>query len=253
MGINEILITIFTGVVATSAGAYAYLTWRLVSETQRMRRAQTEPIVSVDVELNQDAGHGRMELVIQNVGQGPAKDINIEFEGDPTYFSDTRPIDRLPIIKNGLPYLNQNQSFRILLGWLIGESFTRAIEEPWTFHVQYKDIVGDSKPRKTFVVDFSLFDNLQAGPAPLVKIEKHLEAVQKDVHHLTTGLKKLNVITQTKQEYLEDLKSRRSQREGSAGSEITPRTKEEWKDGMEALGFRDLSEGGTDAKPDTSI
>ena len=47
MDINNLLITIFTGVVAISTVFYAILTCKLVSETKRMRKFQTEPRVVV--------------------------------------------------------------------------------------------------------------------------------------------------------------------------------------------------------------
>ena len=102
MELGQALILAFTGVVALSTVVYAFLTWRLVSETQKLRRAQTEPRLSVFVELNEQTGNGQMDLVIQNEGPGPAEDILIGFKGDPTYFGDERPIDQLPVIKNGL-------------------------------------------------------------------------------------------------------------------------------------------------------
>ena len=43
MDLNEILIMAFTFVVAVSTAVYAYLTWRLVSETRRMREVQNGP------------------------------------------------------------------------------------------------------------------------------------------------------------------------------------------------------------------
>lgn len=38
---------VFSGNVAVSTFIYAVLTWRLVSETKRLRVAQTDPMVSV--------------------------------------------------------------------------------------------------------------------------------------------------------------------------------------------------------------
>ena len=222
LDLGQVLMVVFSGVVAVSTGIYAVLTWRLVSETRAMRKAQTEPRVSVHVDLNEHDGHGRMDLVIQNNGQGGAEDIRIGFEGDPTYFDDERPIDQLPAIKNGLRYLGPNGSFRILLGWLLGEAFTRAIQEPWTFHLSYKNAIGDTIS-ETFLVDFSQFDGLMltAGNS-LGKIEKHLDSLQKDVHHMTTGFSKLHILTQTKEEYLKEREEVRKQRtklaKGSAAS-----------------------------------
>ena len=123
--LNDTLIMIFTGVVAVAGLIYAGLTWKLVSETRRMREVQTEPRVSMYLELSDRIGHGGMELVIRNEGQGGAENIRFDFEGDPTYFignGQQWPIDKIPIIKNGLPYLGPSQTFRFLLGWLFGES-----------------------------------------------------------------------------------------------------------------------------------
>lgn len=133
MELGEVLIAVFTAVVALSTVAYVVLTWQLVSETRQLRRVQTEPRVSVRLELADRARHGAMELVIRNEGQGPAQNIQFNFQGDPTYFTKNGkrpPIDELPIIKGGLPYLGPEQSFRVFLGWLFGEDFDRANREP---------------------------------------------------------------------------------------------------------------------------
>lgn len=191
---------IFSGVVAFSTLVYAALTWRLVAETKRMREVQTEPKVSVHAELNDEHGHGGIDLVVRNEGQGPARNVRFEFHGDATYFDKDRPLDQLPVIKNGLPYLGPNQTFRFLMGWLFGERFTRANEAPWTFVVRYENQSGKCR-QETYVVDFSQFAQLiVGGGAPIYQISKHLEALQKDVHRLTTRFDKIRVITQTKQE-----------------------------------------------------
>lgn len=193
------LILVFSGLVALSTIVYAMLTWKLVTETKRMREVQTEPWVSVHAELS-DVGHGGLELVIRNEGQGPARNIRFEFQGDPNYFEGTVPLDQLPVIKNGLPYLGPSQTFRFLLGWLFGDSFTRAVEAPWTFHTTYENQAGKPKT-DTYLVDFSQFSSLIVGRgSPLYKIEKHLDTLQRDVHQLSTGFNKIRVVTQTKEE-----------------------------------------------------
>ena len=200
MDLSEILTIAFTGVVAVSTVVYAVLTWKLVSETRSMRRAQTDPRVSVHVEANEQAGGGRIDLVIRNEGQGAAEEIHFDFEGDPTYFDDERPIDELPVMRNGLKYLGPQQEFKIILGWLIGDTYERAIKQPWTFKLRYKNVTG-GQTKDTYVVDFSQFAGLMIGePSPLKAIEKHLGAIQKDLQHVTTGFRKLHILTQTKEE-----------------------------------------------------
>ena len=212
MDLSEILTIAFTGAVALSTIVYAFLTWRLVSETRSMRRAQTDPRVSVHAEANEQAGNGRIDLVIRNEGQGAAEEIHFDFEGDPTYFNNERPIDELPVLKHGLKYLGPQQEFRIILGYLLRETYRRAIEGPWTFKLRYKNVTGD-QVEDLYIVDFSQFAGLMTGgPSPLKEIEKHLGAMQKDLRHVTTGSSKLHVLTQTKEEArgeMEELMERR--------------------------------------------
>ena len=251
LDLGQVLMVVFTGVVAASTVIYAVLTWRLVSETRTMRKAQTEPRVSVHVDLNEHDGNGRMDLVIQNNGQGGAEDIRIDFEGDPTYFDDERPIDQLPAIKNGLRYLGPHGSFRILLGWLFGEAFNRAIKEPWTFHLHYENAIGDTIS-ETFLVDFSQFDGLllTAGN-PLGKIEKHLESLQKNVHHMTTGFSKLHILTQTKEDYLKEQEEVRKQRTKPAKGSAAPSNKDHMAR-LEELGIATEIAKPTETRPEGS-
>ncbi len=228
MELGEILVLVFTGVVAGSTVAYALLTWRLVSETRRLREVQTEPRISMRIELAEGVGHGAMELVVRNEGQGPAQNIHFGFEGDPTYFTENgleQPIDQIRVIKNGLPYLGPGQHFRILLGWLFGDAFKRATQQPWIFHIDYENLLGKSH-RDRYTLDFSQFTGLIVGGGPpVVKIEKHLESLQRDVHRLTTGASKSDVLTQTKEEtrkevekLIEERERRRASTEPDPGS-----------------------------------
>ena len=187
--VSDILLVAFTGVVALSTVVYALLTWRLVSETRKLREGQNEPHVSMRVEFSERAANGALELVIRNEGQGPAKDIHFRFQGDSSYFATTGrlPIDQLPVIRNGLSYLGSNQRFGIILGWLRGETFRRACESPWTFSVDYKNSSGKHRNER-YAIDFSQFDELiLRDSSPLFKIEQHLEKLQHSVEKLSRG------------------------------------------------------------------
>ena len=218
MDLGEILLIVFTGVVAASTVAYVVLTYRLVSETRRLREVQTEPRVSMRLELAQQVGFGGLELVIRNEGQGPAQNIRFNFQGDPEYFighGQNQPIDQIPIIKNGIPYLGPGQSFRFLLGFLFGEAFDHATSAPWIFQIDYESLQKRSK-EETYLLDFAQFAGFPIGTgAPLVKIEKHLEAVQRDLHSVVTGFTKLQILIQTVEEFRkesEELLKRRQDR-----------------------------------------
>ena len=176
------LILIFSGLVAFSTVFYAILTWILVCETRKLRKVQIEPQISVRAEFSPRAADGALELVIRNEGQGGASNIKFEFKGDPTYFVEsgiTTPINEISALKDGLHYLGPNQRFDILIGWLLGDAFNKAVTAPWTFDVSYENLHGESRNTKS-IVDFAQFDRIiLRDSSPLFKIEKHLNDIQK--------------------------------------------------------------------------
>ena len=195
----------FTLVVAVSTAVYAYLTWRLVSETRRMREVQTDPRVSIRVEADHTGLPG-YELVINNEGQGVAKNVRFEFEGDPSYFHNSwvnrRPtaIDEQHIINKGLDYLEPSQTYRIFLGTTSPEEYERAVETPWTFRTHYESL--DGKPKTdTYVLDFSQFSGMFFEPNRLEEIAGHMKTVREDLHRLTEGHARIQVVTQTRGEF----------------------------------------------------
>ena len=205
MDLGQVLMVIFTGVVALSTVVYAVLTWRLVTETRRMREVQTEPRVSIRIEADRTGFLG-YDLIIQNEGQGVAKNVRFEFEGDPSYFRNSwvnrRPpaVNDLPIVKNGLDYLEPNQLYRFPLGTVSSEEFERAIEAPWTFRTHYESLYGKRKS-DTYVMDFSQFIGMFFESNYLKEIAEEMKAVREDLHRLTEGHARVQVVTQSREEF----------------------------------------------------
>ena len=185
------LITAFTAVVAISTVVYAGLTWRLVAETRKLRQVQTEPRVNVRVEADQGGRHG-FELTIQNEGQGVAKNVRFEFEGDPSYFRNSvinNPLPEIPelsIIKNGLDYLDPSQVYRFHMGISSPGEFERAVKKPWKFCVRYEDLYG-KRHTANHTVDFSLFSGTLFQPNHLKEISKHLQEISKHLRFRQGG------------------------------------------------------------------
>ena len=205
MELGEILIIVFTGVVAVSTVAYALLTWRLVAETRRLREVQTEPRVSIRVEADH-TGHPGYELIIQNNGQGVAKNVSFEFEGDPSYFRSSwvnrlpPAINELPVIKDGLDYLEPNQTYRFPLGTVSPAEYEHAVETPWIFRAKYESLHGKLRT-DTYVVDFSQFRGMLFEPNHLKEIAGRMKAVQEDLHRLAEGHARVQVVIQTREEF----------------------------------------------------
>ncbi len=202
MELGEVLLIVFSGVVAGATAVYALLTWRLVSETRKLREVQTNPRISIRVETDH-TGHPGYELVIENNGHGAAKNVQIEFDGDPSYFrsgwAHGHPpvIDELPIIKNGLDYLEPNQAYRFPLGTVSPDEYERATEAPWTFRTQYESLYGKRRT-DIYIVDFSQFRGTFFEPNHLREIADHMSAVRQDFHRLTEGYAKIQTVTQTR-------------------------------------------------------
>ena len=144
-----------------------------------------------------------MQLAIRNEGTGPAHEIKFDFIGNPDYFlthGASVPIDRLPVIRDGIKYLGPDRQFTIILGFLFGEAFQKATEHPWTIRVCYKDQTGKSK-NDSYVLDFSQFSHLIIGDGdPMRKIADHLDSIKKELRHWGTGFHKLQVITYPNQD-----------------------------------------------------
>ena len=111
--------------------------------------------------------------------------------------------------------------------------------------------MGD-RTSETFIVDFSQFDGLTYTTGdPLQKIEKHLDSLQRDVHHMTTGFSKLHILTQTKEEYLEEREEVRRQRTKLAKGRAAPSNKDHMAR-LEALGIATETVEPTETRPEGS-
>ena len=75
-----------TVVIAFSAAVSAWLTWRLSQDNRALRKAGTEPEVVAYTAL---AGRYRsfFHVVLENVGQGPACDVEIFIDASPSDFA----------------------------------------------------------------------------------------------------------------------------------------------------------------------
>ena len=101
---------IFSAVVAIATIVYAILTWRLVSETRKMREAQTEPKISATIQPREE-WINFIDMVIQNIGLGPAYNIKFEINPDFEYIKG-KFLSELGFMKNALKYLAPNQKLQ---------------------------------------------------------------------------------------------------------------------------------------------
>ena len=194
---------IFSAVVAIATIVYAILTWKLVSETRKMREAQTELKVSVTIQPREE-WINLIDMVIQNIGLGPA--YNIKFEINPDFeYMKGKFLSELGFMKNGLKYLAPNQKLQFFLTSMI-ENFEEKTKKPFEIRVTYQNSIGKTY-KDVYMIDFSQLIGLsQLGEPPLYKIAKNVEEIKKDIHHLSTGFHKIKVIMYTKEDVEEERK-----------------------------------------------
>ncbi|MBN1618662.1 hypothetical protein JW887_04980, partial [Candidatus Dojkabacteria bacterium] len=187
---SGIITVIFSGIVALSTLVYAILTWQLVSETRRMRKVQSEPALSMHIQPRNE-WINFMDIIIENVGSGPARDVTFKLSRDFQLLKDRKWSD-LNIFKNGINYLAPGQKIQFLCTDM-EDDFETKKDLSVNIEVKYTNI-SKKKYKSTFILDFSQYLGIyQVGKPPLEEIEKHLKRIQKDLNHFSTGFKKLKV------------------------------------------------------------
>ena len=186
------LTVIFTGVVTLSTVVYAVLTAILVTETRKMRQAQTEPKVQVIVKP-WDEWINIVHIYVRNIGLGPAYNISFNAsaeaggEGAQALIAD---FTKANFFRIGLKYLGPGQEIAPGYSQMTKE-FDKKVESILVFTVQYQDATG-KKYQESFRIDFSEFKGLtRIGKPHLYAIAQHLEKMQSDFHNLATGFKRV--------------------------------------------------------------
>lgn len=187
---------LFSFIVASATVVYAILTCKLVTETKKMREVQTEPKFSVIFQPREE-WINFIDLVIKNIGLGPA--YNIKFKINPDFeYRKGHFLSKLNFMK-GIKYLAPNQKMQFFLTSLV-ENFEDKIKTPFKIKVTYNNKTGKTYT-ETFTIDFFELVGLgQLGEPPLYKISKNIEKIQQEIHHLSTGFHRLKTIVYTKKD-----------------------------------------------------
>ena len=197
------LTVLFTGIVTFSTVVYAILTWRLVAETRKMRKVQTEPLISVTIRPLKEY-FNFLEMVIENIGFAPAENIKFVLDQEVDILK-IRKLNELNIIKDGINYLAPHQSIAFLCADLVEISKNNQ-NLKLNLDVSYKSQIGDSF-NKCFVLDFSqYFGILQLGDQPLVSIKKSLENIQKYIQRLVSAQPRFKVDTYNSEDRATEIK-----------------------------------------------
>jgi len=192
---------LFSALVTLATLVYAGLTWSLVRETRRMRRAQTDAKMAIGLDVREDAIN-LVELFVRNEGVGPAHDVRFEVAmvGSGGHAEILDSILSLGFISQGLAYFSPGQEIRSFLTSMAIE-FESKIATKIRVTIGYSTASGERR-RDLYILDFAVFKGRhQLGEPDLHSIAKSLKSLAKDVDHLASGWHKLQVITQDKAEY----------------------------------------------------
>ena len=195
---------IFSALVTLATLVYAGLTWSLVSETRRMRRAQTDAKMTIGLDVREEAIN-LVELFVRNEGVGPAYDVrfSVEMVGSGGHAEILDSILSLGFIDQGLAYFSPGQEIRSFLTSMAIE-FEAKIATKIRVAITYSTASGE-RTKDEYVLDLAVFKGRhQLGEPDLHSVAKSLKSLAKDVDHLASGWKKLQVITQDKAEYRQE-------------------------------------------------
>ncbi|WP_018141541.1 hypothetical protein [Thioalkalivibrio sp. ALJ7] len=184
----------FTGVVTFATVVYAVLTAILVAETRKLRQAQTEPRIEITVDAL-DFAVNIVRLCVRNIGEGPAK--NVKFE--PTVVEGGEVAEGLleeflspNFFKTGLRYFGPGQS-RLSGYTQTNKHFEAKASSSLCFKVAYESVTSQKYVEEIVVDMAELRGRYQLGKPHLYSIAKSIDKIQRDVHHITTGFKRIEV------------------------------------------------------------
>lgn len=188
------LSAVFSGVVTVATVIYAWLTWKLVDETRKMRRAQTEPRVQVTYRVR-DEWVNLLDISVKNIGLGPAYDIQLRIRahnevGGALILKEA--LLKLACFRSGLSYLGPGQEYFSF--WTsLAEGDATKVDSRLAIECSYKSTTGASQVHE-YAIDLSeLKGSSRVGEPPLHKIAKQLEKIEQCLCRTIGGSGRLRV------------------------------------------------------------
>ena len=221
---------LFSAVVAIATVVYARLTARLVSETERLRTAATEPSIEITYR-SRDESMSLLEVVVKNIGNGPAYNVKFLASASPIGVGADELLARLQkakFFREGINLLLPGQEF--VSFWTdVRQNFNEKLATTVIVKTTCSNIAGAVYPRE-HQIDLSELDGVEKiGTPPLLSMARSLEKMQGDLAHLASGFRKLKVETHSyedrQRERAEWEKHRNEQIKGDAPKSPTPDAK----------------------------
>ena len=211
-----------TVVIACSALASLWLTWRLSQDNRALRRVGTEPEVVAYLGLDPRSGF-LVNLVLENVGQGPACDVEFFVDADPKDFADHEVMyvtaGTTRKVRSLLPQAERVERLMGVENRLFSED-EEARLQPFRVEVSYSNLRGVPIGPREYVLDIAeLGGAVQSTPTER-RLADSLERIERHLGHFSTGFHRLRVETITTAELRAEEERRARWREESATTEV---------------------------------
>lgn len=162
--------------------------------THRMLRNTNKPHIVVRLGINDTHSDSLINIVVENIGTGPAKDIKITPSCSNTEKLFDLPLEKIGFIKHGIEYLANGQAKESFLTSIIGK-FEKQKKTPISVKVTYNDSTGKGYPPEIFTLDFYEFE--WVGTVGLKTTAGHLHTISET---LSKSLKQVNAISEIRNE-----------------------------------------------------
>ncbi|ETA67627.1 hypothetical protein MettiDRAFT_1054 [Methanolobus tindarius DSM 2278] len=197
-GHDSLLTLLFTAVVALTTVVYAILTWKLVSETIKMRKVQTEPHISISIQPREEK-FGLIDMIVQNIGLGPAYDVKFDISSDFDIIAGHKLSD-IGFFKNGLQYFAPNQKIKFFMASAYQKNYNDTLKTKIQITATYSNASG-TRYSSPYSINFSELEGLiSAGESPIYEIAKSLDKINSNIDRIADGRAKIKTICYTKDE-----------------------------------------------------
>ncbi len=219
--VPTIIIAFAAVVSAGSALVSIRLTWRLSEDNRALRKAGTEPEVVAYLGIDRRSAY-LVYLVLENVGQGPAVDVEYLADADPQDFA-AHNVRKVPArtqrkIASVLPQGESRQRFMEGSTSLLGSDEKPALE-PFRVKVSYSNLRGVPMGPKEYLLDVAeLGDVVEVVPSD-ERLANSVEKIQGQLGQFAMGSGRLHVETITTEEREsrdEELRARLEQQAAAA-------------------------------------
>ena len=193
LNLNSGMITgIATVALTFVTGYYVYLTKRLLKENQMMRLAAIKPEIAISL-VSQEADINTIMLCIENIGAGPAH--NVQFETDLSFkAAPLLPLEDIGILKNGISNFWPGQKFQSILVTIRGIDHLNELKgTPLEITVCYKDTV-EHDYEAHFRLDFAVAEGLSPSKSLISKIVQNTNSITTSLDQLTGAVRALPVV-----------------------------------------------------------